>query len=201
MDWWWQLTSAMDAHEGQAAWAQAVGTVAAVWLTSALAFGAGRTERNRQLVKRQLAIFFATRATHALGQILHRLEKEVVSGWLRLKPTEAAFVLHSGELQELLSVINDVTPVDLPSARSARAYMQVRGVARDLKGRLELIAQSGRTGILPVVEMQATLIQPRATLLGYRRALRSRRGLWNMFVSGPARSFVRAKRLKDAQRL
>src|SRR5690349_9269509 len=30
MDWWWNLLAAMDAHEGQAAWAQAVFSVVAI---------------------------------------------------------------------------------------------------------------------------------------------------------------------------
>jgi len=45
MDWWWDLLEAMDAHEGQAAWAQFVGAMVALCL--ALQQGAAAAARER----------------------------------------------------------------------------------------------------------------------------------------------------------
>lgn len=49
MDWWWDLLKAMDAHEGQAAWAQGVFSVAAVAAAVWIDQGAARRLRRDRL--------------------------------------------------------------------------------------------------------------------------------------------------------
>jgi hypothetical protein len=76
MEWWWNLLAAMDAHEGQAAWAQAIGSVVAIVAAAWLAGAQSREALGREKRQRQVEDARRTEDRRALLQVAHILVKD-----------------------------------------------------------------------------------------------------------------------------
>jgi hypothetical protein len=133
MDWWWNLVAAMDAHEGQAAWAQFAGAIIA--LLVALGLGLTQYLHSVRDQRERVAAYMAAAHGAAIHAELALIETEAsLGGKIERSQTQvimspARFNLKSAELAL------EAVPLHLaPSIRvvqgllgSLRAIRQARG--------------------------------------------------------------------------
>jgi hypothetical protein len=130
----WDLACRMDAHEGQAAWAQAVLSFAAIVVTAWIALGAWLGELDRRRSAARVASYLALAIASSLDHML--ADHAGDEPFHEVDYATAGAMLNSGIMQDALSGIADVRPNDLPGPQSAAAFLQLRQLTRGIAGQL-----------------------------------------------------------------
>lgn len=141
MKWWWTLLVAMDAHEGQAAWAQAIGSMIglaiAISVPAALEFSRRNANRAQHLERRRAAfvvmraVASAIGANHkvapgeieAIGALLADLDvglfnegEAVIFAKLRARVARAGSTIHAVARLNMMEVFDN--PFDVAAAHA-----------------------------------------------------------------------------------
>jgi hypothetical protein len=162
----------MDAHEGQAAWAGAAGSFAAVLVAVGLALQTYREDLNRRRAAGRAAVHHALNTACMLESLLvDATEKDTSDP--KMSSQQATMFMRSGRMREVMRALDELRPQDLHGPSSARAWVTVRVVGRDLESRLsELIDVPGSAGILAMRDLTKNLEKP---LVELRRSEKSKR--------------------------
>jgi hypothetical protein len=139
MDWWWHLLAEMDKHQGQAAWAQAAGSVVSIgaaWATvSWQIWHAERAERRR----RAAPIEAAAIAAAAVSQLYQSFTKDLGG---KDPAIWASFFVKGPMREEVFGNLREITLRDMPTAGSISALINLRNVTQWIFTRIEFYGQS-----------------------------------------------------------
>lgn len=166
-------------------WMQAVGTVGALLVTGMLALAGYFSELKRRGEASRNAILLADLVAYYANLVAIRMERALVpgpGGTRGLTPALCEIELESAEWLELLRLMEEVSPIDLPNIETSRSYVHIRSFVRKLESILKKfssLSPSGRNVYLGPVDIsmfQATFSKERVYLA--RLSLRALHPLW-----------------------
>lgn len=177
MDWWWGLLKAMDDHEGQAAWAQAVATAVALFLALRQGYAAARRERVRDRAAATAAYTLVSNASRAIafmqGDFL------VATGAARVELAQR--LLKGGRLSELEASLAGFDISSLPHPLLVTGFTRAQTALREYHLALEGIASPPKHPLLyrdhqaPVLDLRKAETLMLAPLLSLSPGARWRR--------------------------
>jgi hypothetical protein len=135
MDWWWQLLDAMDAHDGQAAWAQFAGAVIALVIALGLGVAQLTSARRAERLARRAYITGAVAAVEhaevAMDEVQTRLGGFVDVARDQVAMSPAIHMLDAAE-----AALASLPLAAAPSEKVARALVTAQFQVRRVSGGL-----------------------------------------------------------------
>lgn len=123
-----------------AEWTGAIGQIAATAVTGAIALAAWAAGRQRE-AKQALAALKIIDLQRTQTEVFLAVLKDRLDPSGQITTVAAQDLLGSGTFREMIALIAEIRPTDLPSTSAAHVYITLRGHIRHIQGTLETTAQ------------------------------------------------------------
>lgn len=152
MDWWLDLLKAMDAHEGQAAWAQFAGAMIALGLALQQSYSAGRRERARDRAAATAAYTLVSNA----GQAVNFMYGEYAVAHRAVQRGIAERIVNDPRLSQIEAGLLAFNAATLPDTPFVTGVTQAQTAVREFRQSLEAVVRPSAAVGSPVDPLAAT---------------------------------------------